>query len=166
MTTEHIAIIGLCVAAYGAVLSSINSVLQVTTQRKDRADVLVRVQRNMVTTDRMDKKYTIITATNRGKRPTTIQGFAARQIDVNINLLFIDVRPQVPHVLNESESICAWIPWEGNIEGLENVETFFVYDSLGREFKCHTVPWHVRLRSKYRRKFAADKPKKVSTPDT
>jgi hypothetical protein len=158
-TTEYVAISGLVLAAYGAVLSTINSIVQIATQRKDRADVLVKVQRNMVRTDRMNQKNTIVTAINRGKRPITIQGFAARQLDVNTNLLFIDVRPQVPHVLNETESISAWIPWVDDSDDLSNVETFFVYDNLGREVKHHVVPWYRRVESTYRRRHAADRTK-------
>jgi len=152
ITTELVATISLVLAAYGAVLSSINSIVQVLTHRKDRADVLVKVQRNMVRTDRMNQKNTIVTAINRGKRPIIIQGFAARQLDVNTNLLFLDIRPQVPHVLNEAESMSAWIPWVDDSDDLSNVETFFVYDNLGREFKHHVVPWHRRIRSTYRRR--------------
>jgi hypothetical protein len=162
--TESIAIIGLCVAGYGAVLSSVNSVIQVIAHRRDRADVKVRVQRNMVVSNRRHEKYTIITAVNRGKRPVRIEGFAAHQLDINTNLLFLDMRPPVPHVLNETEFIAAWIPWEGGVEALPNVETFFVYDSIGREFSHHMVPWRRRLLSKYRRKHAPDQPKKMSTP--
>jgi hypothetical protein len=120
---------------------------------------VVKVQRNMVRTDRMNQKNTIITAINCGKRPVTVQGFAARQLDTNTNLLFLDVRPQVPHVLNETESMSAWVRWVDGSDGLSNVETFFVYDSLGREFGRHVVPWHRRLKSKYRQKYAADRPK-------
>lgn len=159
--TELIAIIGLVLAAYGAVLSTINSIVQVITHRKDRADVLVKVQRNMVRTDRRNQKNTIVTATNRGKRPIIIQGFAARQLDVNTNLLFLDVRPQVPHVLNEAESMSAWIPWVDDSDDLPNVETFFVYDILGREFKHHVVPWYRRLKSTYLRRHGLGRSKNI-----
>ncbi len=163
-TAEKTAIVSLCVAAYAAVVSTANSIIQFVNHRKDRADILVRVQRNMVQTDKMDQKYTIITAVNRGKRPVTVQGFAARQLDTNTNLLFLDIRPQVPRVLNEAESIAAWVPWVRGTDDLPNVETFFVYDSINREFCCHVVPWHRRLKSRYRRKHEADQPKNSSSP--
>jgi hypothetical protein len=164
--TESIAIIGLCVAVYGAVLSSVNSVIQIIAHRKDRADVLVMVQRNMIVTDRMDQKYTIVTAVNRGKRPVTIQGIAGRHLDKPTCILFTYVRPQVPRILNESESMAAWIPWAGDAEGLPNIETFFVYVSIGREFSHHMVPWYRRVLSQYRRKREFDKLEKLSAPTT
>jgi hypothetical protein len=160
--TESIAIIGLCVAGYGAILSSVNSVFQIIAHRKDRADIIVIVRRNMVVTNRMDQKYTIVTAVNRGKRPVTIQGFAARHLDSPLCLLFPDVRPQVPRILNESESMAAWIPWVGGVEGLPIIESFFVEDSIGRQFSHHIVPWYRRALSKYRRKRELDTLEKLS----
>ena len=145
--TEYVAI-GL--ALYGAILSTINSIIQFIVQRRDRADIIVTVRPNMVRTDAMHRKMTIITAINKGKRPVRIEGFAATQLDVRINLLFTDVRPQVPYQLTESQSISAFIPTPD--DHLEMVETYFAYDNTGREFKHHMVSWRRRILSRYRRK--------------
>jgi len=140
------------IGAYGAVLSTITSVIQVVNHRRERTNILVKVRKNMVTSDRMHQKYTIITAVNRGKRPVRIEGFAARQLDTNTNLMFVDIRPQVPHTLEEAQSISAWIAED--VGGLDKVETYFAYDSQHREFECHIIPWFRRLISKQRRKRA------------
>jgi hypothetical protein len=153
-TTEYVALGGLILATYGAILSTINSIVQIIAHRKDRADVIVMVRPNMVSTDAMHKKMTIITAINKGKRPVRVEGFAARQIDTTIHLMFTDVRPRVPYQLTESQSISAYIDeLYGDLKG---VETYFVYDSVGREFNCHVMPWHRRLLSKYRRRFSSN----------
>ena len=39
-TTEYVAIGGLILASYGAILSTINSIVQIIAHRKDRADVM------------------------------------------------------------------------------------------------------------------------------
>jgi hypothetical protein len=38
------------------------------------------------------------------------------------------------------KSISAYIPTPDN--HLEMIETYFVFDNTGREFKRHIVPWH------------------------
>jgi hypothetical protein len=142
--------IGICIAVYGAIVATINSVVQFINYRRDRADVIVTVNPNMVSTDDMDRKITVIKATNRGKRPVRIEGIAARQLDRPLNLLFPNLCPQAPYELTESQSISTYIDQSSG--GLAHVETYFAYDSLGREFVLHMVPWYRRDISKYRRR--------------
>ena len=140
--------VSLLLASYGAVLSTVNTIIQFTTQRKDRVNVLVTVRPNMVSTDAMHKRMTIATATNRGKRPVRIEGFAASQLEADVHILFTDVRPQVPYQLNESQSISAFIPIDGMYGDLKDVDTYFAYDSINRYFKCHVKPWYRRRLSR------------------
>src|SRR5579859_3556615 len=94
---------------YGAALSSANTVIQIISHRRDTANVRIKVQKHMVTTDRMNEKYPIVTAVNRGKRPVRIDGFAAHQLDTRISLVSPDVRPQGPYIIEEAQTISAWI---------------------------------------------------------
>ncbi|HEU4635475.1 MAG TPA: hypothetical protein VFS41_04810 [Edaphobacter sp.] len=146
--------IGLLLGLYGAVLSTVNTIIQFTTQRKDRVNVLVTVRPNMVSTDAMHKRMTVVTATNRGKRPVRIEGFAASQLDTDLHIMFLDVRPQVPYQLNESQSISAYIPIDYIYGDLKEVDTYFAYDSINRNFKCHVKPWYRRYLSYYRRRLS------------
>jgi hypothetical protein len=141
--------IGIGIAIYGALLATINSIIQLITHRRDRADVIVKAHMNMVFSDSPGRTLAVITAINRGRRPVRIEGIAARRLDKPTNFLFLDIRPQPPHELTEGQSMSAYVPMD---DDLADIETYFAYDSLGREYCDHKVPWHRRLTSHYRRK--------------
>lgn len=70
----------LTLGIYGTVLSTITCAIQIFNYFKERTNILMHVQTNMVTTDRMNETYTIITAVNRGKRPVrTLPGTTIQQ---------------------------------------------------------------------------------------
>ncbi len=140
--------LGICIAIYGALLATINSIIQFVTHRKDRADVIVKARMNMVFSDAPERILVVINAINRGRRPVRIEGIAARRLDTVTNFLFLDIRPQPPHELTEGQSISAYVPMAND---LADIETYFAYDSLGREYCDHKAPWHRRLISRYRR---------------
>jgi hypothetical protein len=108
---ERVVVIGLVVAIYGAVLASINSIIQLIAHRRDRADVVLKIRTNMRSgAGRYSgSTFTLVTATNRGKRPVTIEGFAARMLDSRTELWLPDVRPPIPHEISESRSVTAHI---------------------------------------------------------
>jgi len=141
--------IGIGIAIYGALLATINSIIQFVTHRKDRADVILRARVNMVTSDNPDRTLVVITAINRGRRPVRIEGIAARRFDTTMSFLFVDIRPQPPHELTEGQSMSAYVPMD---DDLADIETYFAYDSLNREYCHHMVPWYRRVISRYRRK--------------
>ena len=141
--------IGIGIGIYGAVLATTNSIIQLITHRKDRADVIVRARMNMVFSDSPGRTLAVITATNRGRRPVRIEGIAARRLDTATNFLFLDIRPQPPHELTEGQSISAYV---NMADDLADIETYFAYDSLHREYCHHMVPWRRRIVSHYRRK--------------
>jgi len=65
-TSDYIAIAGLGLAVYGAVVSTINSVIQYIAHRRDRADVVIKVRRNMKSSNdriRAGMTLTLVTAT-------------------------------------------------------------------------------------------------------
>ena len=152
--TEKVAVAGMVVAAYGAVLSTVNSVIQYLGHRRDRADVVLTVRQNMTTDSPpyAGMSLTVITAANRGKRPVRIEGFAARQVDRKKQFILVDIRPAIPARLEESQSVSAYADEADN--ALSNVETYYVWDSVGRMFSYHLRPWYRRAVSKYRRRFS------------
>jgi hypothetical protein len=153
-TTDCVAIIGLCVAGYGAILSTVNSVIQVMAHRRDRADVVLKVRRNMTHTDPRYKgmKLTVVTAANRGKRPVNIHGFAVLLLDSWDVFWLRDINPPLPYEITEGNWVSAHID-EGT-EDRKIVEAYYVWDSIGREFKINVAPWYRILISRLRRKFA------------
>jgi hypothetical protein len=171
-TTEYVAIIGLALAAYGAILSTINSIIQLITHRRDRADVVLKVRKNMsftgpqryVNVDYDNMKFTVITATNRGKRPVTIQSFATTLLDSHDEYLLRDIQPPVPREVTEGQSVSAFVDQAGN--DLAPVECYYIWDSVGRHFRINMAPWHRRIISRFRRRFApVNRVEKVAISD-
>ncbi len=81
--TFHFAISGSVLALYGAILSTITAAAQITAHYRDRADIRIRVQRNMETmgdprTDGLT--FTIVYITNAGRRPVTITTVGAYRL--------------------------------------------------------------------------------------
>lgn len=152
---DRTTIVGLIVAAYGAVLATINSVVQVIAHRRDRADVVVQVRTNMTSLDSpryRGMKLTLVTATNRGKRPVRIEGFSTRLLDSWDEYMLGDIRPPLPCELSESQSVTAFVDENGHDRSV--IERYFVWDSVGRRFSLNIAPWNRRLISRLRRKFA------------
>lgn len=154
-TTDYVAIIGLVLAAYGAVLSTVNSVIQLIAHRRDRADVVLKVRRNMTAANNpryRNMKLTLVTATNRGKRPVTINGFATRLLDSWDVFWLRDIQPPLPHEITEGQWVNASI--DEMQEDREIIESYYVWDSVGREFRINVAPWYRVLLSRLRRKFS------------
>jgi hypothetical protein len=164
MASDNMAIIGLLIAIYGALLATVNSVVQVIAHRKDRADVVLKVRPNMSALNDpryANMKLTLVTAINRGKRPVTICGFSSKLLDSRDEYLLGDIRPTLPHEITESQSITAFVNEGGG--DLSQIEYYYVWDSVGRNFRISLVPWYRRLASQFRRKFAhVDRIKKHS----
>jgi hypothetical protein len=141
-------------AVYGAILATINSSIQIIRHRRDRADVVLKVRRNVSAINNPrygNMKLTLVTATNRGKRPVTIQGFSSKVLDSLQEYLLNDIQPQTPHEIAESQSITAFVNEARQDE--KCIECYYVWDSVGRIFKIDMVPCYRRLVSLFRRKF-------------
>ena len=69
--------LALALAIYGSILSTILAVLKILEYRKDRPNVKVTVQGNWTfntpTTVYGNKRYVVIRATNKGRRPVTLE---------------------------------------------------------------------------------------------
>lgn len=154
-SNDHVAVVGLAIAIYGAVLASVNSIIQIINARKDRADVILKVRKNMSTVGLPRYEgmtLTLVTATNRGKRPVTVQGFSTKLLDSNDEWLLGDIRPTLPHEITEGRDVTAFVD-EARLNR-DLVEYYYVWDSVGRNFKINVAPWHRRIWSKIRRRFA------------
>ena len=154
--TDRKVVIGLILAVYGAILATVNSIVQIVSSRRDRADVVLKVRRNMKANERRyaGMALTLVTATNRGKRPATIEGFASKMLDSRQHFLLMDIRPQLPCELSESQSVTAFINEEGHDE--ESVESYFAWDSVGRHFYIYMAPWYRRIWSRFRARSSAN----------
>jgi hypothetical protein len=155
-TTEYVAITGLVLAAYGAILSTVNSVLQYLGHKRENADVAIVVRPNMTTLGDYHGPYagmvmTIITVANRGKRPLTIVGIAASQLDSRTHIVFGDIHPPLARLLAESESVTAYADEaDGSLKWLHSIYT---WDSANRKFSKHMAPLYRRIWSHIRRRF-------------
>jgi len=148
--TDGKVLIGFIVAGYGAIVATINSIVQIISSRRDRVDVVLDVRRNMQADAPRyaGMTLTLVTATNRGKRPARIEGFASKVLDSSRHRLPEEIRPQLPCDLSESQSVTAFINEKGHSQ--KNVESYFVWDSVGRHFYIHMAPWYRRVLSKFR----------------
>jgi hypothetical protein len=147
-------IISLIVAGYGAILATINSIIQLISHRRDRADVVLRIRWNMKTNvpRYAGMTLTLVTATNKGKRPVTIEGFSTKVLDSRTEYMLADIRPPLPCELSESRSVTAFVN-QGKKDRAQ-IESYYVWDSVGRNFRINIVPWYRRLLSRFRRRFA------------
>jgi hypothetical protein len=155
MSPQHISFIGMILAIYAALLSTLNSMIQVITHLRDRADVVMKVRRNMSALGQSkygDMLLIIVTATNRGKRPVTIHGFAATMLDTRKQFYMPDVRPTLPTEITEGHEVAAYL--NQKLPGLDYVESYYVWDSVGREFRINIAPWQRRLASRFKRRFS------------
>lgn len=138
---DRATIVGLVVAAYGAVLSTINSIVQVLNHRRDRVDVVLQVRSNM--SPDMHRyagmKLTLVTAANRGKRPVTIEGFSTKLLDSRREYLLMDIRPALPCTLSESQTVTAFVDEAGADPTF--IEGYYVWDSVGRKFYANIASW-------------------------
>jgi hypothetical protein len=154
-SNDHTALVGLIIAIYGAVVATVNSTIQVINHRKDRADVILKVRPNMTALNNRryaGMKLTVVTATNRGKRPVTIQGFAAKLLDTYEQYWMSDTQPALPHEITEGKEVAVFV--DEAQEGREFIECYYVWDSVGRNFTINMVSWHRRVWSHILRKIA------------
>jgi hypothetical protein len=154
-SNDHIAIVGLIIAVYGAIVATVNSTIQIINARRDRADVILKVRKNMTAVNSAryrNMKLTLVTATNRGTRPVTIQGFSTKLLDSHDEWMLGDIQPAIPRQITEGQEVTAFID-EGNLDK-SLVERYYVWDSVGRNFKINIAPWYRRIWSKIRKKVA------------
>lgn len=147
-------------ALYAAVVSTVTAVVQLLNHLRDRAEVVLKEQRNMQTAG-ADPRYTgitfvIITATNTGRRPVTIAGFAAkllqRENEKSTDWYLPDVRPQVPYEITEGKQVAAFVD-QSNVQ-FNLIAFWYAWDTAGRQYRLNVAPWHKRWITQWKRKHA------------
>ena len=165
--TIHINISGSLLALYGAVLSTATAVVQIMNHFRDRAKVVLKVRKNMKSAG-MGERYdgttmVIITATNAGRRPVTITGFAAnllyKEDEKATDWYLPDVRPQLPREITEGREVSAFLNQDRIDFG--SIAYRYAWDSTGRHFQLNVAPWYKRWLSQRRRKHANRNKQKV-----
>jgi hypothetical protein len=154
-SNDHTALVGLIIAIYGAIVASVNSAIQIINSRRERADVILKVRKNMTAVNSPrygNMKLTLVTATNRGKRPVTIQGFSTKLLDSWDEWMLRDTQPRLPQQITEGQEVTAFI--DGASLHREFVECYYVWDSVGRNFRINVAPGYRRLWSRIRKKVA------------
>src|SRR6266571_2705569 len=140
------------VAINDTVLSTITAFIQILNHFRDRADVVLKVRKNMKTLipGYHGMTLVIVTATNVGRRPATISGFAAKLLfgQENTDWVLGDIRPPLPCEITEGKDVSAFVNQEG--VDFEHIAYWYAWDSTGRHFKLNVAPWHKRWISAWR----------------
>jgi hypothetical protein len=156
----------IAVAIYGAILSTLTAVVQVINHLRDRAKVQLKVRKNMRSPN-MGRRYdgmtmVIISATNVGRRPVTMTGFAMRPLTKKgekvIDFYLPDVHPPTPCEITEGKYVGAFVNQE--TLDFDKVACWYAWDSTGREYYLSVAPWYKRLLSWWRRRQDNDVEKK------
>lgn len=153
----HISVSGTVLAIYGAVLSTTTAVVQVVSFVRDKANIKVTYKRNMVADD---PRYagmvlTILKVVNVGKRPVTITYMGATRLYPHQGFICTDIVPRFPVELAEGQYAAAKIN-EADLD-FEQMESFEVWDAVGREFRCNIAPLHKRIWSRFKRRLFRNK---------
>jgi hypothetical protein len=86
----------------------------------------------------------ILTATNVGRRPITMTGFAMRPLtnkgEKAIDFYLSDARPTVPYAITEGKYVAAFVNQE-KVE-FDKIDYWYAWDSTGREYHLSVAPWY------------------------
>lgn len=126
------------IAIYGAVLSTITAAIQLSSHFRDRAKIRLKMRKNMATVG-MGRGYAgmtmvIITATNVGRRPVTIAGFAAELLygKQEYDAWYLqDVKPPLPCEITEGHEVSAFVN-QKNVS-FDVIASWYAWDTTGRE---------------------------------
>jgi hypothetical protein len=148
------------VAVYGAVLSTVTVFIALSNHFRDRPEVKITVRKNMRPTF-PDRRYAgmtlvIVTATNVGRRPVRIDGFAAgllfKKGQRHTDWILPDVRPPIPRETIESQTVSAFLN-QANVD-FDSISHWYVWDSVGRHYRLNLAPWYKRVFSGLRYKWS------------
>lgn len=149
--TFHINVSGSVVAAYAAIVSTVTGVVQFFNYRRDRARIKVSVRHNqeMIGDPRYSgKTLTIITVTNEGRRPVTVNTIGATRPYPQTNLLLLDNRPSLPHELTEGKNLIAILP--ASDLDLSAIESWYATNAVGKTYWLHVASCYARAMSRRR----------------
>ena len=156
----HITISGSMLALYGAVLSTITAAVQILNHLRDRVKVVLKVRKNMKSIG-MGPRYdgmmmVIVTAANAGRRPVTINGFAANLLynknEKETDWYLRDVHPSLPYEITEGKEVTAFVNQE-DID-FDSIAYWCAWDSTGRHFRLNVAPRYKQWLTHWRRRNA------------
>lgn len=143
-------------AIYGAALSTLTAVTQVITHLRDRAKVVLKTRKNMKALG-LGHAYdgmtmVIVTATNVGRRPVTMHGFAMLPLfkkgQAETHFLLNDVRPHLPFEITEGKDVSAFVN-QATVD-FDSISYWYAWDSTGRHYHLNVAPWYKRWVSAFR----------------
>jgi len=147
-------------ALYGAVLSTLTALVQLSNHFRDRAKVVLQIRKNMAPIgggrayDGM--RMVIITATNVGRRPVTINGFGASLLfkkgRADTHWFLPRVNPPLPCEITEGKQVSAHVNQEK--VDLQSISHWYAWDSAGRHYRLNVAPFYKRWVSAFRNKHA------------
>lgn len=155
--TISLNISGNLIAIYAAALATATAVVQILNFYKDRAKVKFGLRKNMSAVG-MGERYagltmTIITATNAGRRPLTMNGFAFhylyRKGERETDSYLFDVRPAIPCEITEGQQVSAFVN-EAGVD-FSTISHWYAWDTTGRHYRLNVAPWHRRWLSSFKR---------------
>ena len=147
-------------AVYGAVLSTLTALVQLSNHFRDRAKVVLQIRKNMAAIgggrEYDEMRMVILTATNVGRRPVTINGFGASLLfekgRADTDWYLPDVNPPLPCEITEGKQVSAHVNQE-NVD-FQLICHWYAWDSAGRHYRLNVAPWYKRRVSAYRYKHA------------
>jgi hypothetical protein len=152
----QITISGSVVAAYAAIVSTLTGAVQLLNFRRDRARIRLSVQRNMMIIGDpryADKKLTLLTVVNSGRRPVTISSVGARCLHPHDSFVIVDTNPSLPHELTEGKNLNARMPTSGL--DFSKIDFWEAWDAVGRSYRMREAPWlkHILSSVRWRREW-------------
>src|SRR6266446_5817152 len=146
LPTFRLNISGNLLALYGAVLSTVTALVQIMNHFRDRVKVVLKQRRNMTAIGMGPQSegmtMTLITATNAGRRPVTINGFSCRLLHEKgrqeTDWYLKDVRPALPYEITEGREVTAFLNDAG--VNFEAIAYWYAWSSTGREFRLYVAP--------------------------
>lgn len=157
----HINISGSLIAIYAAILATVTGIAQLIGFYRDRAMVKLTVRKNMTALGMRQyegMKISIVTATNIGRRPLTITGFAMHSLyqkeEISFQWVLFDVRPPLPCEITEGKVVSAFVD-EAALH--QRVAYWSAWDTTGRVYRLNIAPWYKRWISSWKRKRSQSK---------
>ena len=147
------------VAWYAAALSTITVLIQAANYFRDRGRVVIKARKNMATPEPgkyAGMKLVIVSATNVGRRPVTVQGFGVRFLfgrRTESDWFLPDIHPQVPCEITEGKEVAAFLD-QASVD-FDSISHWYAWASAGRFYRLNVAPWHRRWVSEWRRRRSA-----------
>jgi hypothetical protein len=147
-------------ALYGAVISTVTALIQLSNHIRDRAKIKLAIRKNMSTNIPrfVGLTFTIVTATNIGRRPVTINGFAAKLLfkkGIKATDWYLpEVSPVLPCEITEGKEVSAFANETLEEFKRASISYWYAWDSTGRFYRLNVAPWYKRWLSNVHYRFS------------